>query len=145
MFGQPQVEYQDGRLGGHQGGIVQDGKDVFAAAESGPPALVDVDVVPSEAIVNSKADGEGQEKGKEPCEHHDAVIPGDVAHDKGARDHAGSDKDGGEDEGRGGDGEDGRPAIGEASIVGGGGRVGHVEVGLGDMGLIESRRDPEKG
>ncbi|KAI6752607.1 hypothetical protein HG530_013359 [Fusarium avenaceum] len=73
-------------------------------------------------------DGEGEEEGEQPCEDHDAVIPSDVPNNKGPRNDSRDNKDGSEDESGRGDRKDGGPAIGNASIVGGG-RVGHVEVG----------------
>ena len=90
---------------------------------------IDVFVVSSEAVVNAKANGEGEEEGEEPCEDHNAVIPGNISNDEGPRDYSCGDKDGSEDKSGRRDRKDGRTTIGNASIVGRG-RVGHVEVGV---------------
>lgn len=89
--------------------------------------------------MNAETDGEGEEEGEEPCEDHDAVIPGDIPNNEGPRDDSCCDEDCSEDESGRCDGEDDRPTIWNASIVGGG-RIGHIEDGIGrdmDSSLVK--------
>lgn len=85
----------------------------------------------TETVDDTNVNSERQEKSNEPCQNHDLVVPGDLAHDEISTDEACGDKQRSEDQRRGGDCEYRWSSIGNVP-VGGYTRLGHGDEG--DMG-----------
>jgi hypothetical protein len=136
VFRQAQVEDEDARFGGHESRVVEDGKDIFATAKRRPIGGGNVGVVPAQTVGNTKVDGEREEEANEPGKEYDFVVAADILDDEVARVNAGGYEDGGDDEGRGGDGEDGGPSIWHMARI----RCrGHGDMCLGDGARVGYR------
>lgn len=72
---------------------IEDAEDVFTFSQ--PASLIrdDITIIPAQPIRRPQCNTEGQEKGNEPRQHHDPVIPAYAPHNEEAGDQPRRNKD----------------------------------------------------